>query len=148
FRTHLLFSSPHLCFSEVQKRAILGWACAIGVTGIPSLYSMKKTYQRIKKLMGDPTEKVTVPSGTTFYMNSVAKIIAMDYSNPLTHLTMQDFPEEGEGKMSQVYHGEKMLHGLPQGLAPPSVKVGSNVYFVDEILQKSNGAYFIPTKFF
>lgn len=27
--------------------------------------------------MGDPTEKITVPSGTTFYVNSVAKAIAM-----------------------------------------------------------------------
>lgn len=61
---------------------------------------------------------------------------------------MQDFPEEGEGKMSQVQHGEKMLYGLPDELAPPSVMVEKRVYFVNELLQQKNHTYFIPTKFF
>jgi len=71
-----------------------------------------------------------------------------DYSNPLTCFSMQDYPEDGQGQMSQVHHGEKMLNDLPDGLAPPSVCVDSNIYFVNELLQRTSKDYFIPTKFF
>lgn len=58
---------------------------------------------------------------------------------------MQDFPEDGGSGMSQVFHGEKILHERP---SPPSVCVNGNVYYVDELLQDSSGAYFIPERFF
>ncbi|KAH7917041.1 hypothetical protein BV22DRAFT_1027066 [Leucogyrophana mollusca] len=148
FVTHLLFSSPRLRFSEAQKKAVLSWADAIGATGVPSLYSLKKTQDRIRDLIGDPTEKVDAISGNTFYINSVGKAIAKDYANPLTRLTMQDYPEDGQGQMSQVHHGDKMLHHLPDDLAAPSVRVDNNIFFVDELLQQSSRGYYIPKKFF
>lgn len=61
---------------------------------------------------------------------------------------MQEYPEDGQGRMSQVHHGSKMLEDLPDGLAPPCVRVNRAVYFVDELLQQSTGQYFIPKKFF
>ncbi|KAG1835011.1 hypothetical protein DFJ58DRAFT_735640 [Suillus subalutaceus] len=84
FITHLLFSSPRLRFSEAQKRAVLNWATALGATGVPSLHSLRKAQDRIKELVGNLTEKVSVASGNVFYINSVGKAIAKDYSNPLT----------------------------------------------------------------
>lgn len=58
---------------------------------------------------------------------------------------MQDFPEDrGEG-MSQVFHGEKLLHELP---SPPAIRVNGTIYFVDELLQESSAGYFIPERFF
>ncbi|KAG1720473.1 hypothetical protein EDB19DRAFT_1917941 [Suillus lakei] len=84
FITHLLFSSPHLQFSEAQKKAILNWATALGATGVPSLHSLWKAQDRIKELVGNPTEKVTTASRNIFYINSVGKAIAKDYSNLLT----------------------------------------------------------------
>ena len=50
---------------------------------------------------------------------------------------MQEYPEDGQGQMSQVHHGSKMLEDLPDGLAPPCVRVDCVVYFVDELLQQS-----------
>ncbi|KIJ68889.1 hypothetical protein HYDPIDRAFT_122720 [Hydnomerulius pinastri MD-312] len=148
FVTHLLFSSPRLRFSDAQKKSILSWAMALGADGVPSLYSLRKTQERIKNLLGDPTEKVTAASGNIFYLNSVSKAIAMDYANPLTRFSMQDYPEDGQGQMSQVHHGHKMLEGLPDDLAPPCVCVGTNIFFVNELLQRSTKDYFIPKKFF
>lgn len=58
---------------------------------------------------------------------------------------MQDFPEDGGSGMSQVFHGEKMLHELP---SPPAVRVDGHVYYVDELLQDLSGGYFIPERFF
>ena len=50
--------------------------------------------------------------------------------------------------MSQVQHGSKMLTGLPDDLAPPSVRANSKVFFVNELLRQSTGGYFIPTRLF
>jgi hypothetical protein len=61
---------------------------------------------------------------------------------------MQDYPEDGQGRMSQVHHGFKMLEGLPDHLAPPCVHVEHNIFFVDELLQQASKQYFIPKKFF
>jgi hypothetical protein len=61
---------------------------------------------------------------------------------------MQDYPEDGGGGMSQVFHGEKMLLDLPAETASPCVRVNNQIFFVNELLQRSSGAYFIPERFF
>lgn len=61
---------------------------------------------------------------------------------------MQEYPKDGQGHMSQLHHGSKMLDDFPEGLAPPCVHVDHAVYFVNELLQQSTGQYFIPKKFF
>jgi hypothetical protein len=61
---------------------------------------------------------------------------------------MQEYPEDGQGCMSQVHHGIKMLDDLPDALAPPCIRVDGGIYFVDELLQQSTGQYFIPKKIF
>ena len=61
---------------------------------------------------------------------------------------MQEYPEDGQGRMSQVHHGTKMLDDLPDMLAPPCVRVNCGVYFVNKLLQQSTGQFFIPKKFF
>ncbi|KAG1872268.1 hypothetical protein F4604DRAFT_1881049 [Suillus subluteus] len=134
FITSLLFSSPRLPFSEVQKKAVLSWAKELG-----------KCQSHLQYLVGDPTEKVTSHSSNTFYINNIAKAIAKDYANPLTRLAMQDYPEDGGKGMLQVFNGTKMLLNLP---SPPAVQVNRTVYFTDELLQESSGGYFIPNRFF
>ncbi|KIK74857.1 hypothetical protein PAXRUDRAFT_19475 [Paxillus rubicundulus Ve08.2h10] len=116
--------------------------------GIEIPGNLCKTREQIKALFGDPTEKVTASSGNIFYLNSISKAIAMDYANPLTRFSMQDYPEDGQGQMSQVHHGSKMLEGLPDDLAPPCVCAVANVFFVNKLLQHSSKDYFIPKKFF
>ncbi|KAG1765890.1 hypothetical protein EV702DRAFT_1283028 [Suillus placidus] len=131
FITDLLFGSTRLRFSEAQKKAVLSgrvkWA--------------------LKICIGNPTRKVTASSGNIFYINSIGSAIAMDYSNPLTRFCMQDYPEDGRGNMSQVHHGSKMLHELPEELLVPSVRVNGGIYFRNELLQSTTG-FFIPTHFF
>lgn len=61
---------------------------------------------------------------------------------------MSDYAEDGQGRMSQVHHGEKMLHGLLDNLATPSVRVGKKIFFINELLQQKSREYFIPKKFF
>jgi hypothetical protein len=163
--TDLLFSSPRLRFSDAQKQAVITWAKALGAPNVPTLYGLKKCHDHICNQVGNPTEKVKANSGNIFYLNSIAKAIAkvfssltsssmasskilgQDYANPLTRMCMQDYPEDGQGSMSQAHHGEKMLN-LPDGLAVPSVRVSKKIYFTGELLQQSSQSYFIPERFF
>ncbi|KAI6008552.1 hypothetical protein EDC04DRAFT_2539208, partial [Pisolithus marmoratus] len=145
FLMELLFSSPWLPFSEAQKRAILSWVKELGAQDVLSLYGLNSCHEEIKKLIGNPTKKVVSASGNIFYINDVANAIAKDYTNPLTHFAMQDFPEDGGKGMSQVFQGEKLLHELP---SPPAIQVDGTVYFVDELLQECSGDYFFPECFF
>ncbi|KAI9567247.1 hypothetical protein HD554DRAFT_2173583 [Boletus coccyginus] len=128
FLTHLLFSSPHLRFSRPQQAAVLDWD--------------KRAWSTWSAF------DVTTASGSVFYLNAINKAIAMDFANPLTRFAMQKYPENGQGRMSQVHHGSKMLEDLPDGLAPPCVHVDCAIYFVNELLRQLTGQYFISKKFF
>ncbi|KIK78067.1 hypothetical protein PAXRUDRAFT_165006 [Paxillus rubicundulus Ve08.2h10] len=159
FATHILFSSPCLHFPLVQKKALLTWEKTLGMSDIPSLYAMKKKQDQISKLLGSPTERVTSPSGNMFYLNSISKAIALDFTNLLTQFTMQDYPKDGQGQMSQIHHGFKMLEGLPTAwrtriltlpdyLTFPCFHVKRNIFFVNKLLQQASKQYFILKKFF
>ncbi|KAG9021594.1 hypothetical protein FRB95_001902 [Tulasnella sp. JGI-2019a] len=98
-------------------------------------------------MVGDATKKFHAPSWEVFYLNDIAKAIAKDYSNPITRLAMQDYPEDGGDGMSQVFNGSKMLHDLPVEHAPLTVHVDGKIFWVNELLQFSSGGYFILEKY-
>ena len=82
--THVLFSSPHLRFSQAQQVVVLDWAKALGAPDVPSMYAVKKTRERIMNLLGSPMEKITTASGNVFYLNAISKAIAMVNTNSLS----------------------------------------------------------------
>ncbi|KAG8948539.1 hypothetical protein FRC03_000712 [Tulasnella sp. 419] len=147
FLTDLLFNSPRLRFSEAQKRAILSWAKELNATDVPTLGALKKVQDHLRKAVGDPTEKVTSHSGDVFYLNDIGKAIAKDYANPKTRAAMQDYPEYLGGKMSQVFHGSKMLEDLPDHLLTPTARANDRIFWVNELLQCTTGHYFIPKRY-
>ncbi|KAF8346814.1 hypothetical protein F5887DRAFT_834375, partial [Amanita rubescens] len=148
FYTHVLFSNPRLRFSNAQKQAILDWARQLGARNVPSIYQLEKAAERIRKLVGDPTTKVTSPTGNIFFINDVGKAIAKDFANPVTRLAMQDYPIDGGKTMAQVFNGEKLLLEAAEEIRPPAARVRGKIYFVNELLRLSNGKYFIPERFF
>lgn len=81
FYTHILFSNPCLRFSNAQKQAVLDWARQLGAKNVPSIYQLEKTAERIRKLVGDPTTKVTSQTGNIFFINDVGKAIAKVHVN-------------------------------------------------------------------
>ncbi|KAL4079983.1 hypothetical protein V8B97DRAFT_2020725 [Scleroderma yunnanense] len=103
--------------------------------------SKVKWNDQICDAIRSPTEKVTSCVGNVFYINNISQAIAKDFANPLMCFAMQDYPEDGGSGMSQIYHGEKMLLDLP---SHPAACVHRKIYFMDEILQESEGGYFIP----
>ena len=60
----------------MQKQAVLDWARQLGAKNVPSIYQLEKTTDRIRKLVGNPTTKVTSPTGNVFFINDIGKAIA------------------------------------------------------------------------
>ena len=56
---------------------MLTWAKTLGAQDTPLSYALDKVREQIMKMLGDTTEKLTVLSGNTFYLNSIGKAIAM-----------------------------------------------------------------------
>lgn len=72
---------------------------------------------------------------------------AQDYANPITQFAIWDYPIDGNGGTSQVFHGSKM-HDIASALVVPTVCVNDRIFFVNELLQNQDGTYFIPERFF
>ncbi|KAI5988853.1 hypothetical protein F5J12DRAFT_728057, partial [Pisolithus orientalis] len=104
-----------------QMQAVLDWAKELGAHDMPSLYAIKQHQKYLQDTVSDPTMRVVSPSSNIFYVNNIANVIAKDYANPLTHFSMQDFPEDRGNGRSQVFHGDKLLHELP---LPPATHAG------------------------
>lgn len=71
-----------------------------------------------------------------------------DFSNPVTRLAMHDYPVDGGKVITQVFNGGKLLLEAPVEIRTPAARVQGKIYFINEVLQLSNGRYFIPERFF
>jgi len=74
--------------------------------------------------------------------------VFQDFANPLTRFTMQDYPQMTGSGMSEVFHAYKMNLGVPSSLVSPTIRVRGTIYYTDELLQKLDGTYFIPERYF
>jgi len=72
-----LFNSARLPFSDAQKQAVLNWVKELGAKDVPSLYAVKKCQERIESAFGAPTHMFESQTGNIFYLNDVAKAVAM-----------------------------------------------------------------------
>ncbi|KAF8259436.1 hypothetical protein EI94DRAFT_1440876, partial [Lactarius quietus] len=148
FLTDLLFSSPRLQFSVPQKRAILDWASQLGTPGIPTFHALSQSQDYIKGLIGDSVTAATTGMGHKIFIQDIPYMIAKDYANPLTRFAIWDYTIDGQGYAAQVLHGSKMLFDIEPALVVPTVSVNRHIFFVGELLQQSDGSYFIPERFF
>ncbi|KAK7016753.1 hypothetical protein VNI00_018830 [Paramarasmius palmivorus] len=148
YLTHLLFSAPRLRFSRAQKNAVLQWANEMGASNVPTLTSLKRCVNDVEELLGSSTKKVVTPSGNVLFVNDIAKTIAKYFANPKTRLHMSDYPEDGGTGASQMKHGRKWALDLPRNLLTLTVRVRKKLFFVGELLQCTDGRYFIPDRFY
>ncbi|KIO17254.1 hypothetical protein M407DRAFT_33083 [Tulasnella calospora MUT 4182] len=146
--TDLLFSSPRLRFSEAQKKAVLTWARELGAKEVPTLRALKKAQDAVLSDIGSPTRQCVSTNGNVFYVNDVAKAIAMDYANPMTRPKMEDYPILHGSSMSQVWNGRKMLLDLPPHFVTPTARNAGKIYWINELAQLVDNSYFIPSRFF
>ncbi|KAJ7256585.1 hypothetical protein C8J57DRAFT_1649924 [Mycena rebaudengoi] len=145
FLTDVLFSSPRLRFSRAQQQAILSWAKDLGAK-VPAYGNFRKTQAALLAEVGNPTERQESGRGTVWYLNEIGDSIKKDMSNPFTRDGMVFYPEDGGNKLGEVWHGDKMLRDIPDHLLSPTVRHKGDIYYVNELVRRSENRWFIPKR--
>ncbi|KAF7965722.1 hypothetical protein HWV62_42165 [Athelia sp. TMB] len=144
--TDMLFNSPRMKFSRPQQKAVLSWAKQIGARDVPSHSQFLSMQQELLERVGDPSSRQRSSRGNIYYLNEIGNSIAKDIANPITRPDMVFYPEDGEGRMGEVWHGDKMLHDIPDSMLSPTYKHDGTIYWVDELVKRSEGLWFIPKR--
>ncbi|KAG9092786.1 hypothetical protein FRC06_011798 [Ceratobasidium sp. 370] len=148
----ILFNGPRARFSRTQKLTTLEMSRQLhGKKKGPSLHALTQAQNSLETMLGDPTQRRTTQAGTVWYENNISSAIAKDISNPVTRRDMQMYPHlEGNGqRATQVWHGAKMLYGIPDDQMTPMMRNDSDqIFYVNELVKLSDGRLFIPRRWF
>ncbi|KAF8602668.1 hypothetical protein BDV93DRAFT_581297 [Ceratobasidium sp. AG-I] len=149
----MAFNSPRAKYSRMQQSGALSMVQELsGELVAPSLDALGKARKRMEAITGKSTHRETTSSGVVWYRNEISSSLANDMSNPITRCDMEFYPHlECNGqRMTQVWHGAKMLYDMPDHLLTPMMRASSNgtIYYVDELVKLSDGRFFIPRRWF
>lgn len=71
FLTDILFNSPRLWFSEMQKKVILCWGKDMGAVDVPTLKALQKIQETLSATIGNLTTAKRTCSRNLFYINEI-----------------------------------------------------------------------------
>ncbi|TFY81247.1 hypothetical protein EWM64_g2768 [Hericium alpestre] len=145
FLTDVLFNAPRLRFSRAQQKAVLSWAKELGAT-VPSYHAYHQCADALEKELGNPTRQETSTQGNVWYINEIGDSIAKDLANPISRPNMIFYPEYMDNAMKELSNGSKLLHDVPDELLTPSVKINGRIYYVGELVRRTQDRWFIPTR--
>ncbi|KAB5589078.1 hypothetical protein CTheo_7477 [Ceratobasidium theobromae] len=145
FLADLIMNSKRLKFTRRQMRVLLAYARETQGRGVPSLKSLKKTQSALKNKLGNPMIRKVSPNGNIFYMNQIIKGIAQDMANPYLRKYMNFYPHFDGNRMSEVWHGSKMLCDAPDHLLTPMIRYNGKIFYVNELVKRKND-WFLPLR--
>ncbi|KAG8774581.1 hypothetical protein FRC12_001905 [Ceratobasidium sp. 428] len=137
---------PWRPYPNKAKLSILRYAKELGAKQVPSLHKLKKWQDRLRTTVGNPPQRHVSTEGNVFYLNEIGSGLAKDMSNPISRKGMSFYPHFDPGKMSQTCHGSKMVQDVPDELLSPTMQFNGHTYYVDELVQRRNGEFFIPKR--
>jgi hypothetical protein len=59
---------------------------------------------------------------------------------------MTFYPHYENDYMSQTWHGTKMVKDISDDLLSPTLRYNGHIYWVNEVVQRVSGNYFIPKR--
>lgn len=132
FLTDMLFSAPRMSFSRVRQQAILSWAKELGAD--------VQVYSKLHR------------QSEQHYSHSLPVLMTcvQDMSNPVTRSDMVFYPEDGEGRLAEVWNGDKILRDVPNHLLTANIRHHIHhrgaLYFVSELVKRTEDRWFIRTR--
>jgi hypothetical protein len=166
FLADLITNSRRLKFTRRQIRALLAYARETGGQDIPSYKSLRKTQAKMRNLLGNPTARKVSSVGNVFYMNRVMNGLTrvclkyvnytkcandiffvglQDLANPLLRKHMNFYPHYDDNRMSQIWHGGKLLKDVPDHVLTPMIRHNNQIYYVGELVRRKQG-WFVPLR--
>ncbi|KAF8601803.1 hypothetical protein BDV93DRAFT_424174, partial [Ceratobasidium sp. AG-I] len=140
-----LSHSRHVHFGRRHMEAALEFARQTQDDSIPSYYALRKFQKSLKTRMGDPSKRYESSQGTIYYVNSISEGLKQDFANPLVRPHMNFLPHDDGKRMTQAWHGHKMVHDIPDRFLTPCVRFNGRIFYVNELVRRRDD-WFIPLR--
>ncbi|KAF5352908.1 hypothetical protein D9758_007948 [Tetrapyrgos nigripes] len=146
FMLDLLDNLPRLRLSDDHLKSILWVMQMCGTPDVPSFSALRKTQASIASMFKMEPKHHLSALGNHFFMTHPAKLIALDWSNPLVRKHIHVYPELSE-VVSETWQAAKWVEevGVEQ-LSPMWADWQSAVnchrhFYVNEVAQTVSGSY-------
>ncbi|KAJ3545720.1 hypothetical protein NMY22_g2322 [Coprinellus aureogranulatus] len=140
----VLDNLPHLRLSTNQTRMVMWAMKKCNPADVPSYESFRAMQKRLRENIGVKTVRCVSDLGNIFYINDVRDIVARDFENPETAAQLRFYPEETDGHMSEVWHGQRWREFPLDMLTPAWESDYGKRFYVNELAKLSDGRYVIP----
>ncbi|KAJ3808735.1 hypothetical protein F5876DRAFT_16171, partial [Lentinula aff. lateritia] len=115
-----------------------------GVEDATSVKSMKALDSKLQKLYGIQTIKYKGAMGHTYYVNSLANIIAQEMANPQVWPHLSFYPEEKFNNLSEARQFSQWLYEVPDEQVGPMLCIGMMDYYTFEPVMLTTGDICMP----
>ncbi|KAJ3859097.1 hypothetical protein EV359DRAFT_68458 [Lentinula novae-zelandiae] len=141
---HLLCS----VFSSHQLGLFLWLLKVNGVEDATSVKSMKALDSKLQKLYGIQTIKYKGAMGHTYYVNSLADIIAQKMANPQVRPHLSFYPEEKSNNLSEAWQFSQWFYEVPDEQVGPMLCIGMIDYYTFEPVMLTTGNICMPHRWY
>ncbi|KAF5384429.1 hypothetical protein D9615_003465 [Tricholomella constricta] len=151
FMLDLLDNIPRLRLSDDHLRTILWVMRECQTPNVPSFSALRKMQSKLTKQVKIESRHHTSSLGNHFFMNHPAKLLALDWGNPLVRSLLRVYPEV-EGPVKEFWQAEKWTREVDLDELSPmwaNWKDPSTLhrhYYVKELAQLENGNFVIPLR--
>ncbi|KAG9080623.1 hypothetical protein FRC06_006335 [Ceratobasidium sp. 370] len=127
--------APYSPTSDSEWKPFPGKAFARQTQGetIPTYYALRKFQKSLKLRVGDPSKRYVSPFGTVYYVNKISEGLKQDMSNPHVRPHMNFYPHVDGKRMSQAWHGHKMVHDIPDRFLTPCMRYSNKMFYIGEL---------------
>ncbi|KAF5374429.1 hypothetical protein D9615_009052 [Tricholomella constricta] len=151
FMLDLLDNLPRLRLSDDHLRTILWVMRECRTPDVPSFSALRKMQSKLTKQVKIESRHHTSSLGNHFYMNHPAKLLALDWGNPLVRSSFRVYPEV-EGPVKEFWQAEKWTREVDLDELSPmwanwkDPSTTHRHYYVKELAQLKDGSFVIPLR--
>ncbi|EAU92084.2 hypothetical protein CC1G_09605 [Coprinopsis cinerea okayama7 len=151
FMLDMLDNLPRLRLSDDHMKAILWVMRECGTPDVPTFSRLRKLQNELQGAIGFSPEHHTSSQGNHFYMNHPAKLIALDWANPMVRNQFSLYPEVDRSlPVSEMWQAEKWLKEVPVDELSPMWYDGSvqerKHFYIKEITERRDGSFVLPIR--
>ncbi|KAG6819226.1 hypothetical protein H0H93_014021 [Arthromyces matolae] len=150
FMLDLLDNLPRLRLSDEHMKAFLWVMRECGTPNVPSFSALRKLQKNLTQEVCIETKHHTSSLGNHFFVNHPAKLLALDFGNPLVRPMMRFYPEVGKVPIREPLQAQKMtsmsidLDELSPMWADWKNKKNSHRhYYVNELAKQDTGSFVV-----
>ncbi|KAJ7813264.1 hypothetical protein B0H14DRAFT_3090368 [Mycena olivaceomarginata] len=139
FMLDLLDNLPRLRLSNDQLKSIIWVMRECGTPNVPNFSALRKRQAAMTREININSQHHTSSLGNHFYMNHPAKLLSLDWGNPLVRPFIHLYPDVS-GPVSESWQAAKWTEEIGR------VPYHNRHYYIKELAQLTNGHFVIPLR--